>query len=578
MPGRLVLLLGAVALLGVLTAAFGHFILGAFPSYGEALWSATSHLIDPGSIGDDNTNAERTVGLVQVIVGIIFFAGIVLTVLTEVFDRALRRLQKGDPAVRRRDHLLIVGASPSLAAVQSRIGVALAPSPPELVVMLPLADSGQREQTRRSLAGYPARTTVVVADPGEDGYERVCAQDARSIVLLSPEGEPDEADLEVTDRAVLLSQHLESSRDSAPPVAAEIRRGRNAQALWMKEPPDGSTLVPRFPENFDALVDDRNIGAVLSLAVLNPTFATVILGSGDARMAPNLTEGDQYLGQVYSTVREKLGSNTLLGILSGSGPSARAIYLPDENRRIEAGDRLIIIAGDRASPGQAAGPDPASIKVAPTRPGPCLMIGWSDATRALVEELETTRSDLSRVHLLNLDEPPGSDEPSIQIHRGDPGDPEQISRLINLVEPEIIWVASPQGNESAAVVGGMLARQMTDAVVVIEQSFSTQSGRESRVAAGLTAVSTAGLMAETVALSNLDPAVLAAREQMLDDPAIRLESLTYTGSEPLPLAGLPALMARGDAAPLALSLADAEGAELGQGDHILALRRLDPAS
>ncbi len=84
-----------MALLGVLTAAFGHFILGAFPSYGEALWSATSHLIDPGSIGDDNTNAERTVGLVQVIVGIIFFAGIVLTVLTEVFDRALRRL---DPA------------------------------------------------------------------------------------------------------------------------------------------------------------------------------------------------------------------------------------------------------------------------------------------------------------------------------------------------------------------------------------------------------------------------------------------------------------------------------------------------
>ncbi len=568
-PGRLVLLLTGVAMIGLITSAVGHFVLGAFPSYGEALWSSIAHLVDPGSIGDDESPAKRSIGLLQVIAGMIFFAGIVLTVLTEVVDRALRRLEKGDPAVRRSGHVLVVGFNSSLWEIQKRLRSAARDEPPEIVVMLTLDEADRRDETRGYLADYPARTTVVVAEPAEDGYGRVCATQAKSIVLLSPVGDPDSADLEVTDRASLLRSHLEQS-GAKPTVAVEFRRGRNVQAFWM----DGREGTrSRFPGNFDALVNDRNIGAILAVAVMNSVFAEFLFDDWDGTFAPELLPVDGWAKRSYGEARAGLVQFNLLGIVTGSGPEAQATYLPGPDRMLEPGDRLIVVPTEVPEKSGPTDPLPDAVKVVPARPGPVLVIGWSDASSALASELASMGAESGVLHLLDL-EPPDvgkSGERVVNLIEGEPSDPSDIAHAIDAVDPQIIWV-SAEDSESAAIVRGMLARQVSEVPILVEQAHDDQSNRNERVAEGLTVVATGGIVAESVALSLGDPAILVAREGMVNNPNVILESLTYVGNEPLALSQLREAFAKSGAVPLAILLEESE-THLHSGDHILAFHR-----
>ena len=65
--GRLVLLLSAVGAVILVSAAVDHLVFDRYATFGDALWSAVRHLLDPSSLQDDEGTAERTIGLFQVI-------------------------------------------------------------------------------------------------------------------------------------------------------------------------------------------------------------------------------------------------------------------------------------------------------------------------------------------------------------------------------------------------------------------------------------------------------------------------------------------------------------------------------
>ena len=62
--GRVVLLVSAVAVLLLGSAAVAHFLLDQYGDFGEALWSAVLHVLDPSSLHDDvdGRSEERRVG------------------------------------------------------------------------------------------------------------------------------------------------------------------------------------------------------------------------------------------------------------------------------------------------------------------------------------------------------------------------------------------------------------------------------------------------------------------------------------------------------------------------------------
>lgn len=577
LPGRLALLLGAVILLGIITAAFGHFVLGAYPSFGEAAWHSVAHLIDPGQVGDDRTAAERLIGVIQVLIGIVFLAGIVLTVLTEIFDRALHRLEQGDPALRESGHLLVIGMNETLGEVRTLLTSTQDREHPPIVVMLPPDKSHERQAARRALAGYPSRTQVVVADPRSDGFNRVCATDARHVVILSPDIDPDRADLETTSLAVLLHEHFRNRAEIGPPVGVELRRGRNLDALWYHGSPGGGSPRLRFPATFDALVNDRNIGALFGLAALNPEFAGVLLNQGEGVVAPTFADGSRYVGQTFAAIQAELEGASLLGYVSGSGSDAVARYLPPPDEELKDDQRLIVIRDGYASPAGSHGPGPESVKVRPARPGPVLILGFSDSAGALLEVLDRAGFDPARITVMAPEaaSPGAGSQARAEVHliEGDPCDPQDIARAVEHSKPSFVFAAASPEKEARAVVSGRFARQVTPVTVVVEQ-ISAPNELLEIASDGITVVSTSNLTAETVALAMADPALVVAREQMLRDPGLLLESLTYTGNAPLPLAGLPRIFGDAGYSPLAVSLSGDEMTGLAQGDHVLALHRV----
>ncbi|MCO5315571.1 MAG: hypothetical protein M9938_05365 [Solirubrobacterales bacterium] len=576
LPGRLALLLGAVALLGFATAAFGHYVLGAWPSFGEAIWNATAHLIDPGQIGDDTTGPQRTIGVIQVLIGIVFVAGIVLTVLSEVFDRALRRLDRGDPAIRVTGHLLVIGINDTLDEVRQILAAGLEGEHPPIVVMLPPDQSDQRATARRALSGYPGRSHVIEADPRTDGFDRVCAAEARRVVILSPGLGPDRADLTAIGRATRLAGYLKSRDAMEIPVAVELRRGRNVQALWYQGGPPEGTRTRRFPASFDALVNDRTIGTLLSLVVQNPHFSGVFLAGDGALSSPALKDGGQFVGRTFAEVRDRLEGASLIGLLQGAGMSARATYLPPDDQSIQPGDRLILVRDESRGSGVSGEVDPGSIKVAPSRPGPVLILGFSDSAAALLEELERVGFDLTRVGVLlseNRRSSGGNRIPrDVDLIDGDPCQPADIERAVERTEPSTVFVAAEPDRDAEAVISGQLVRQASSAPIVIEQRSASADALD-LTPGQVTVASTSNLAAETVALSLTDPALVVARERILTDPGLVFESLVYSGSSPLALGEVPRVFNRAGYYPLAVSVAGDPAGVLAQGDHILAMHR-----
>lgn len=569
------------------TAAIGHFILGAFDDFGAALWESTTHLIEPGSIDYDETAAERTIGLIQVIAGLIFLAGVVLTVLTEAVQRALSRFQGSDPAISRTGHLLIVGFNPALDEVEERLGHYLRGEMPDTVVLLPEALSERREDARRALRGFSGRATVMVADIEDDGFTRACAGEAERIVILSPEGSPEDADLEAMWWATKLADHLAPLGGKAPPVGVEMRRHRNVHAFWVKgvEEAAGNPGELRFPPNFDALVRDRIIGGTLAMAISNPEFAGAFLDiAGTFGIAPRLDPAGHHAGRRFGDARAALEPTTLLGVLAGTGPAATAEYLPEADRVIGEDERLIVIP---RSPGHAGEDrpsiDPSQVKVSPSRPGPALLVGYSDATRATIEDLADSGYEGSRLNLLNPVRPgsyPAAVNGTRPVHiEGSPLEPADLERALDQVDPAIVFVAAPDGRESAAVISALMAAQRSDAPIVVEQASSNRSRDVRGATEDLTIVSMAGLVAENIATSSADPALLVATQALNDDPELEIESLVYASREPLPIDGLSAAFGSVGSIPIGLTLNDERSAPgyVQAGDHILVLQRIGPA-
>ncbi|HTU14539.1 MAG TPA: hypothetical protein VMF31_05020 [Solirubrobacterales bacterium] len=579
-------LLGALAIVWLSTAALGHFVLGAWPSFGEALWQSTAHLLEPGSLADDHDGAERAIGLIQVLAGLVFFAGIVLTVLTEMVQRAISRFHGSDPAISRSGHILVVGFNPTLKETRERLSRYMAAEPPEMVVLLPESMSDAREEARRILGETPGHGTVLAADLADDGFARACAGDAQRIVILSPVGDPDEADVTVMGWTSLLAEHLAPLGDAAPPVGLEIRRHRNVNAFWFERRSHGGDPQPaggrRFPANFDPLVRDRIIGGTLSQAILNPEFADSFLDTVESLgLSPRLRAAGEHAGRPFAEARSALEPTTLLGLLSGDGPAAEAEYLPADERVIRGDERLIVIPHSPGhSPAGLSPIDPSTIKVSPTRPGPVLFVGFSDATRSVIEDLADSGYDGSRVHLLNP-EPPAAFPAQVRGSKpvfiaGSPIEPEDLEHAIDQVDPAIIFVAAPDGHEASAVISGMMVSQRSEVPVIVEQSASVRARTVRGAEDSLTVVSTAGIVAEIIATSTVDPAMLVATQTLFDDPGLEVESLTYASRQPLPIESLPAAFASAGSVPIAISLrGDSGGSDhLEQGDHILVLQRV----
>jgi len=263
--GRVALLVTAVATMLIGSAAVDHYVLGQYGDFGEAIWSAVLHVLDPSSLHDDVDAAERAVGLLQVVVGLVLLVGLLFTFVAEFVGRSLERIGQADRPVRARDHLLVIGgtdlielATAAAAQAQQKTGL------DRLVLLAPESARESHAQIREELEENSAglKTELVFGDTaGDSGFELAAAERARAILVMRSSLGPSPAeasDVEVTQSGLALLDYLEE-HGAKPDVRLVYRRGRNVDASW-----------ELFPHDWDAIVADRTVSAVLRLAITRP--------------------------------------------------------------------------------------------------------------------------------------------------------------------------------------------------------------------------------------------------------------------------------------------------------------------
>lgn len=265
--GRLVILLGAVAVIVLGSAALAHYAFDLFDSFGGGLWSAILHLLDPSSLHDDEGAAARSIGVFQVVTGLVLLVGLLFTFVSETVGRSIERLGQRDRPVRASGHLLIVGGADliPIAARAAGEAIQLRRAFERIVLLAPESDRERRGQLRAELeeaTGGRLRAELVFGDAaGESGFELAAADKAAAILLMPLSSGPvaaEMADVETVQTGLALRDYLDQ-RDADPLVRLLFRRGRNVDAAW-----------ELLPDDWDALVGDRTIAALLRLAITRP--------------------------------------------------------------------------------------------------------------------------------------------------------------------------------------------------------------------------------------------------------------------------------------------------------------------
>ena len=237
-----VALIGWLALLSLVVIIVASVVLVLFqlaPEGGqpvdflEAAWESLMRSMDAGTVAGDTGWSFRMVGLLVTIAGIFIFSTLI-GVLSSGIEGKLDELRKGRSQVLEKDHTIILNWSPSIFDVISELVVANRSRHRPRIVIMANRDKVEMEDEISAKVADLGNTRIICrrGDP-TDLYDLslVTPQSARSIVILSPEGEDgsmDDADSSVI-KTILALVHDPRRRAEPYRIAAEIRDTANVE-------------------------------------------------------------------------------------------------------------------------------------------------------------------------------------------------------------------------------------------------------------------------------------------------------------------------------------------------------------
>ncbi|MDB5614702.1 MAG: hypothetical protein JWQ22_2355 [Devosia sp.] len=373
-----VIIIAAILLTGFQLAPEGQPAVD-FP---EAMWESLMRSMDAGTVGGDTGWGFRAVGLLVTIAGIFIFSTLI-GVLSSGIEGKLDQLRKGRSTVLEQDHTVILNWSPSIFDVISELAVANRSRKKPRIVIMAERDKVEMEDEIAAKVPNLGRTRVICrhgAPTDIHDLAIVSPQQARSIIVLSPEGEDSSAaDSQVIKTLLAL---VNDPRRAAKRyrIAAEIRDNANAEVARVV---GGSEAQLVLADDFIARIvanSSRQSGLSAVYSELLDFDGCEIYTIEQAGLTGN-SFGDALMAYEAST---------LIGLVSLDG---QVQLNPPMDSVIPAGARAIIIAEDDAAIaiGTAAlSVDPVSIRHAVPRaeqPERVLLLGWNRRAPIIVHEL-----------------------------------------------------------------------------------------------------------------------------------------------------------------------------------------------
>jgi voltage-gated potassium channel Kch len=346
----------------------------------EAAWGSLMRTLDSGTMGADAGWGFR-VSMLVVTLGGIFVISTLIGVLTSGIESKIDELRKGRSRVIENGHIVILGWSQQIFMVITELMAASANLSKSCIVVMGDKDKVEMEEEIRDAIGAPGKTRIVCrrGNPMNlNDLDIVNLHAARSIIILAPEADsPDSSVI----KTMLAITNNPQRRPEPYNIVAEIRNPKNMEAARMVGR-DEVELV-----QVGHLIS-RIIAQTCRQSGLSMVYTELLDFGGDEiyfHSEPAL------VGKTFGEALLAFADSAVIGLHQpGNTPQLN----PPMDTRIQAGDKLIVIAEDDdkilLSARQIAIDSSAIELRAPAEPLPerTLILGWNWRAPAIINELD----------------------------------------------------------------------------------------------------------------------------------------------------------------------------------------------
>ncbi len=372
-----IILLGAVIVTLIRIAPEG----GAPPDFVEAIWLGLVHALDSGAVGEDAGWNFRLV-MFTVTLGGIFITSTLIGVLTSGIEAKMEELRKGRSRVIERGHTAILGWSPQIITILSELIEANANQSRSCIAIMGKKGKVEMEETIRDRIGDTGRTRIVCrnGDPIVPNDLRILNLDeAKSIVILTPESDNPDADVIKTVLAVINNPERRLGHFH---IVAEFRDSRNADAARMVGKGDVEVIQT-------GLLVSRIIAQTCRQPGLSVVYIELLDFAGDEIY---FQEEPALVGRTFGEALLAYEDSAVMGICRADG---KVTLNPPMDTVLQPGDQIIAISADDDTIVLSGKTDLGireddirSRLLRPPAPERTLMLGWNERAPTVIAELD----------------------------------------------------------------------------------------------------------------------------------------------------------------------------------------------
>ena len=396
---------GLILLLIVLTALGAGFLIRQmhpeFESLGDAAWWAFEHLIVPEFVEGDEGVIKRTFAVPLIMLGSIMYAGAVIAILVQWLNETRERLELGLTPVVLDTHVVLLGWSSRTSAIlaeimasQGRIErflrekgvrsfhVALLAEPAAATLM---------RQLRLQLGEHWNARQIILRSGSPlilDELARVDFAHASVIVVPAADtsaGSALDADTRTVKTLLTLGAALDGSLpEKMPLVVAELQDPRHTQ-----------TLRALYAGPMEIIAGDEVTARLMVQTVRHPGLSHVhaefLTDIGGCQIY--VREEAHIVGASVRQLTHAFPKAVLLGVVRPQGDSFKALLNPPNDLRLEAGDRIAVLASSHEDAVPPDALDNADVIIEKPVPEPSLpahrrvlVLGWNHRIPALLAE------------------------------------------------------------------------------------------------------------------------------------------------------------------------------------------------
>nr|WP_328817993.1 potassium transporter TrkA [Nonomuraea cypriaca] len=344
---------------------------------GEVLWIALMHALTPGRVASDQGSLPYMTVMFACSLGGLFIVSMLVGLLANGLKQKVDRLRRGRSRVVESGHTVVLGWSDQVFTIVAELVKAHASEKNSVIAVLAERDKLAMEEDIRERVGDLGGTRLVCrtgrpTEPRDLALMNLAV--ARSVVVLSPEGEDPDA------HVIKILLALAKRKGAHPPVVAALTSSRNIAAARLAGGEDVHLVDSDDTASRLIVQSSRQSGmSVVCMDLLNFDGGEIYLRTPK-----------KLLGVTYADALQAYQTAAVIGLRRPSG----VVLNPPMDTVINDDDQVIVIAHDDSHVRLAAGRhivDETAIAVSVTTPTDTertLLLNWNGRAEQIIRYLD----------------------------------------------------------------------------------------------------------------------------------------------------------------------------------------------